>query len=153
MLIVHDSHTKPDVEKPVDVLRWQGRKMGLLEVGYHLVIDREGFIHYIRDVLSMGSHCPAYNHVSIGVCLIGGLDADGEHVNNFTLMQTGSLHMIVGCFQRQWVNGKVLGHNELRGYREGPSKCPSIDMNLVRSWVSDIHGPTLSEMMERTRGQ
>lgn len=125
--------------------------MGLLEVGYHLVIDREGFVHYIRDVLSMGSHCPAYNHISIGVCLIGGLDANGDHSDDFTLLQIGSLHWICGGFLRQWSAGRIRGHNELKGYREGPSACPAIDMNLVRSWISDAEGPTLSDMMERHR--
>lgn len=148
MLIVHDSHSPADAEKPLDVLRWKGRKMGLLEIGYHLIIDRDGCVHRIRDVLCVGSHCPGYNHTSVGVCLIGGLGDKGRHEDNFTANQRTSLTFIAEAFLRQWpMLATVSGHNELRGYKNvGRPKCPSIGMDSVRERLVRGPGPTLTEM-------
>ncbi len=149
MLIVHDSHSAPDAEQPLDVLRWRGRKMGLLEIGYHLIVDRSGAVHRIRDVLAVGSHCPGYNHTSVGVCLIGGLGERNAHVDNFTEAQKLSLTFIAEAFLRQWpMLAQVVGHNELRGYKNtGRPRCPSLSMDKVREGLErKLAGPTLTEM-------
>lgn len=121
--------------------------MGLLEIGYHLIIDRDGFIHRIRDILSIGSHCPAYNHRSVGVCLLGGLDEHDKHVSNFTPAQYRVLHNVIAAFKREWPFADVRGHNELPGYKTPRFQCPSLDMDAIRAWVTDARGQTLTEMV------
>lgn len=122
--------------------------MGLLEIGYHLVIDRQGCVHRIRDVLCVGSHCPGYNHTSVGVCLIGGLGEKGRHEDNFTTDQRISLACLAEAFVRQWpALTSIVGHNELRGYKNsGRPRCPSLSMDAVRMGLRSGPGPTLSEM-------
>ncbi|MCW2317110.1 hypothetical protein M2322_002664 [Rhodoblastus acidophilus] len=50
-------------------LRVRARENGLLDIGYHFVIERDGRVIMTRPVGRMGSHTPGCNHDSIGVCL------------------------------------------------------------------------------------
>jgi N-acetylmuramoyl-L-alanine amidase len=135
LLILHDSHTSLDVSKPQEILRWQGRARGLLDIGYHLIIDRTGNIHRLRDLEAVGSHTPGYNHLSIGVCLIGGRDETGKHVeDNFTTAQRTALRLVALAFVRQYPEGRVVGHRELGGYKQS-SKCPCINVHNIRKML------------------
>jgi N-acetyl-anhydromuramyl-L-alanine amidase AmpD len=132
LLIVHDSHTGLDVSKPAEVLRWQGRARGLLDIGYHLIIDRDGCIHRLRELDTIGSHTPGYNHESIGICLIGGRDESGKHhEDNFTAPQRTAVRLIALAFLKQFPEAKVVGHRELGRYRR-TSKCPTLNVHTLR---------------------
>lgn len=63
--------------------------------GYHGVITWRGDFQLGRDLESLGSHTYGYNDRSIGVCLVGGHDEDGEIQNNFTADQIHTLWVFV----------------------------------------------------------
>jgi N-acetylmuramoyl-L-alanine amidase len=154
-MVLHDSHSKPSEEKPVDVLRWQGRTMGLLDIGYHLIIDREGIVHRIRDVRAVGSHAPGFNHLSVGVCLIGGLTEDGKrHEDSFTTEQRSALYRTGAAFLAEWPGAEIKGHTELKGCQPGKNqvRCPFMDMDAVRVAIIGYGAaPTLSELTKGRR--
>jgi len=133
--------------KPLDVLRWQGRKRGLLEIGYHLVVDRSGAVHRIRDVRCVGSHTPGYNHLSVGVCLLGGRDGDDKPADNFTGYQVAALDLIAAAFLREWPRARIVRHGDLKGYQG--HVCPPFAIDNLRfkatAWSLEP-GPTLSSM-------
>lgn len=134
--------------KPLDVLRWQGRKRGLLEIGYHLVVDRAGAVHRIRHVRCVGSHTPGYNHLSVGVCLLGGRDAEDQPADNFTGYQTAALEAVASAFLREWPAARVVRHGDLKGYQGHLCPAMSLDATLDVATVmaaAEAH-PTLSEM-------
>jgi hypothetical protein len=146
LLIIHDSHQGPgEWWRPVDVLRWQARKKGLLEVGYHLVVDRDGTTYRTRDVKSVGSHCPGYNHLSVGVCLIGGRDDHGEPEDNFTVSQRCVVGLVAAAFLLEWPKARVVGHNELSGYTD--SLCPPVSVKDILSATTLGSATTLSAMI------
>lgn len=118
------------MSKPVDVLQWQGRQRGLLDIGYHLIVDRDGCIHRIRELDTMGSHTPGYNHESIAVCLVGGKGDDGKPANNFSSQQREAVKLLAMAFLREHPDGQVKGHKELKGY--GWSHCPAFPMHGLR---------------------
>lgn len=135
-IILHDSHTSPDIERGVNVLRWQGRKMGLLEIGYHFVIDRDGHRTETRPQALIGSHCAGHDMDSIGVCLIGGLDPAGNRVDNFTEDQRRTLFDLLRILKRQYPGVTLLGHSETKGNRVRSAElahCPACDMGDLRN--------------------
>lgn len=137
VIILHDSHTKPGVERVVNVLRWQGRKMGLLDIGYHFVVDRDGHLTETRPQALVGTHCRGHDLDSIGICLIGGMSDGGEIEDNFTEDQRRSLFDLVRTLKQQYQGIALVGHDELvrhrhnKGVRQHP--CPSCDMDDMRS--------------------
>ena len=84
-IIIHCSATPPNMDvnaKEID--RWH-RQKGWLGIGYHYVIKRDGTREVGRKLSEAGAHCIAYNHKSVGICLVGGVDvAGGKAENNFT---------------------------------------------------------------------
>lgn len=135
-IIVHDSHTKPDIERVINWLRWNGRRQGLLDIGYHFVIDRDGNVTEARPMALIGTHCAGHDLDSIGICLIGGLSAGGEVEDNFTEDQRRSLFDLVRSLKGFYRGIALCGHDELtqgrhqRGKRKHP--CPACDMEDLR---------------------
>jgi N-acetylmuramoyl-L-alanine amidase len=136
-IIVHDSHTPTDLPSAEHYLRWLGRVKGLLDIGYHAVIDRDGSIIETRAWDSIGSHAPGYNHVSVGLCLFGGADPTGQRAeNNFTPNQMAVLQDTIAMLTTRYGPLQVVGHTELQRvkYRKGAfSRCPCIDMAALRA--------------------
>lgn len=131
LIVIHCSATPSDMDIGRDEIdRWH-KKRGWAGVGYHFVITRKGGLEYGRDAIARGAHAgPAYNGRSIGICLIGGVDAAGKPENNFTDMQWMSLQMLVTSLKLIWPAAKIIGHNEI-----DRRACPSFD---VQAWVSTL---------------
>lgn len=132
-IIIHDSHTAPSVVNTADYLRAYGREMGLLDVGYHYVIERYGKVQPCRHVDAVGSHTPGHNLRSVGICLAGGTDEFGNPESNFGGMQMVALEALVtGLLSTYGPHVKVWGHTELQRYRNRDLKCPQFDMKAWR---------------------
>lgn len=136
-LILHDSHTVPAPNGEA-FLRWRGRQNGLLDVGYHFVIERDGATIVTRPEDAIGSHCAGYNHNSIGVCLIGGLDAEAP-TDNFTADQRAALCTLYARLRGTYgPHLRVLGHTELARFvgRRRHQPCPCLDMGVLRDQLA-----------------
>ena len=143
-IILHDSHTTPDIEHGEDVPRWSamardgGLRMGLLGVGYHFVVERDGTVVETRKRHLVGTHTPGHNMDSIGVCLVGGREGSGGDlgVNNFTRRQKRSLLELVAGLRKEFSSFgdiPVLGHSEVQKYRnKSLADCPCMDMEEFR---------------------
>lgn len=131
-LILHDSHTQPDIASAEAHLRWQGRQMGLLDIGYHYIVERDGAVVETRPMYAMGSHTPGFNHESVGVCLIGGRNLGGVVEDNFTGAQRESLAWLLAAIKDTHGPVSLVGHTELQRFRKHPHPCPPIDMDALR---------------------
>lgn len=134
-IIVHCSATKPEwmadrpvADKVAEIRRWHVEERGWRDIGYHVVIDRDGSVMDGRPISQAGAHVRGHNANSIGICLIGGHgsdanDAPGEH---FTAAQLNVLRTHID-YLKSHHHGikKVSGHNEYAakacpGFRVGP---------------------------------
>lgn len=111
-------------------LRAQGRELGLLDIGYHFVIERDGRVFTGRPLAAVGSHCPGFNDDSVGICLAGG----HEGRDDFTDAQRDSLLPLLSYIQHEYPDAalEVRGDSELRRWRRG-SPCPALDMERLRA--------------------
>ena len=156
-IIIHCSATPPNMDvnaKEID--RWH-RQKGWLGIGYHYVIKRDGTREVGRKLSEAGAHCIAYNHKSVGICLVGGVGSKCPHCggivtsagswmvncpgckqvepgkaeNNFTKEQFTTLRLTIGELTAQYKDAFVVGHRDLQSGKE----CPSFD---VKTWLESV---------------
>lgn len=110
-------------------------------IGYHAVIRRSGEIEFGRHFDEPGAHVQGHNFRSVGVCMVGGVDANGEPENNFTNEQFESLRALLDMLQLAYPNATVLGHRDLSPDLDGDGlvteaewlkDCPCFS---VRDWL------------------
>lgn len=102
---------------------------GWSDVGYHFIIRRNGIIENGRPLERAGAHVKNFNSNSIGICLVGGLNASGAGENNFTIEQFSSLETLLKSLKGKFPNAQILGH---RDFPKVAKECPCFD---VRDWV------------------
>lgn len=165
-VMLHASFTFPEQDKLEHLLAVQGRRLGLLEIGYHFLILRDGRLVETRPHTVQGSHCKGkLNRAYIGVCLAGGLGrATCSHC-------AGSGHALsalwgepITCpechgdtvvaeegdnfMPHQWTTlghlmdhlGAYYGPLPLVGHSEKHTRhhrqCPPVNMEKAREWIS-----------------
>ena len=111
--------------------------MGILSIGYHYIIERDGTIVPCRGRELIGSHTPGHNMDSIGICLVGGREEEGgEGVDNFTKEQRYSLLKLLHELRQAYPGVKIKGKTEVQRYRRRDAPdSPPIDMDLLREDV------------------
>lgn len=130
-LVIHCAATKPDMNIGVKEIREWHKERGWNDIGYHLVIRRDGTIEKGRPLENIGAHVQGHNGGSVGVCLVGGVDNNMKAANNFTAPQWLSLEAIVSEFQKNYPTAKICGHRDLDNKKD----CPSFD---VGKWLAKI---------------
>lgn len=124
-IVIHCSATKEDQDIGVDEIRRWHRQRGWLDVGYHFIIKRDGEVERGRPHDVPGAHARGFNHISLGVCLVGGVESDGKTPeSNFTAFQWKELERLVTDLKRLHPDAQVLGHRDLPNVNKA---CPSFD--------------------------
>jgi len=146
-VVVHCSATPPAVDIGVDEIRhlhtapetemveW-GTQMipgrGWSDIGYHLVIRRNGALEGGRAFDRAGAHAAGYNKDTLGVCLIGGVGSNGHTaLDNFTGPQKHTLEQLLRVVRAMWPDVWIKGHCELPGIYKA---CPSFS---VRAFLQE----------------
>ena len=132
LIVVHSSATPPKMDIGVEEIRRWHLDRGFTDIGYHVVIRRDGYIEYGRSLDIRGAHAKGFNSRSIGVCVVGGVDSNMEAELNFTEEQFSSLERVLTALQGLFPETTVIGHKDLPATR---TKCPSFD---VISWWTNI---------------
>ena len=123
-IFVHCSATKEIMDIGVREIRQWHKEQGWLDIGYHFVIRRDGTVETGRDLGAVGSHVKGYNETSVGVCLVGGIDAKGNPEANFTPEQMGSLQDVLTSLKLEWPNAVIMAHHDV-----APKACPSFNLS------------------------
>lgn len=139
LIVVHSSATPPDMDiGAYEISRWH-KDRGFDDIGYHVVIRRDGEIEYGRPLDVRGAHAKGFNSRSIGVCVVGGVDSNMEAELNFTEEQFSSLDRVLTALQGLFLDTSVVGHKDLPATS---TKCPSFDVifwwnniNLIRKGI------------------
>lgn len=131
-LVVHCSATpagKPFHASDID--RWH-RERGWDGCGYHYVITLDGSIEPGRDVTEAGAHVAGHNAHSIGICYIGGMNAQNTAAAD-TLNDRQALALellLLGLRAKYGQTVEILGH---RDFPNVAKECPSFD---VADWCA-----------------
>ena len=143
-IIIHCSATRAGQDfTATDIDRWH-RQRGFRSIGYHFVVRLDGTVEPGRDVALDGAHCTGWNHRSIGICYIGGLDTNGRPADTRTDEQKNSLRDLVAKLCKEYDIIEVLGHRDTSPDLDGSGEvepaeyiksCPCFD---VRSEFSNF---------------
>lgn len=123
-LIVHCSATPEGRDVKTETIKdWHVNGNHWKDIGYHYVIELDGSIHKGRDEKEVGAHCAGQNTNSIGVCYIGGVEADGKTPKDTrTEAQKKSLLELLKKLKEKYPNATIHGHREFAS-----KACPSFD--------------------------
>lgn len=128
-LVVHASATPEDMDIGAEEIRRWHLKRGWLDIGYHAVIKRDGAVELGRPLDHPGAHARGYNHLSLGICLIGGTESDGKTPEaNYTHAQWDALESLLRTLLEKHPDAEVIGHRDLPNVNKA---CPCFD---VREW-------------------
>ena len=128
-IAIHCSATPPKMDIGVAEIRKMHLQRGFKDIGYNRVIRRNGEWEQGRDDDAVGAHVEGYNSISIGVCLVGGVNAKMQPEDNFTAEQMETLKSIIIELQEKYPDAIVQGH---RDFPNVAKACPSFD---VVSWM------------------
>lgn len=101
----------------------EGRRRGLLGVGYHFVIDTHGGVTSGRPLEAIGSHTPGHNHDSVGVWLS----------HPFSESQRKALAGLMFRLECLYGSLSLVGHKELP--RSRSPNCPALDLDDLRTFI------------------
>jgi len=83
------------------------------DVGYHIIIRRDGRIEFGRQMGVVGAHVRGFNKISVAICMVGGVNEAGKADNNFTQAQWKSVDHAVHFCHYAYPDAKILGHRDL----------------------------------------
>ena len=136
-LVVHCSATRATMDVGVrEITQWHIQR-GFDTVGYHYVIRRNGELESGRPESAIGAHVKAHNANSVGICLVGGVDAHNKPESNFTQAQFLTLELLLEELKSRYPQARILGHRDLSPDKNGDGKitsdefikaCPSFDI-------------------------
>ena len=130
-IIVHCSATPPDMDIGVEDIRQWHREKGWSDVGYHYIIRRNGNVEKGRSDNQSGAHVRGYNSVSLGICMVGGVDDFNTPDANYTASQWKALDKLVNDLKLTYPSAKVCGHRDMPGVDKA---CPCFD---AISWYGE----------------
>lgn len=124
-IIIHCTGTVPSTSTTVEAVRnYHVKHNGWKDIGYHYLIYLDGSIHQGRPIDQAGAHCTNHNQNTIGICYVGGLDANKKPKDTRTEAQVLALRKLVNALKTTFPTiKKVSGHNQ---YSSKP--CPCFDV-------------------------
>lgn len=124
-LIVHASATSPDHDIGAQEIRRWHRERGWFDIGYHYVIRRDGVLETGRKDTRPGAHVRGFNHRSLGICLVGGVDKKQNPQDNYTDEQYETLGRILTELSQRHPDAEVLGHRDMPNVHKA---CPCFEV-------------------------
>lgn len=122
-IIIHCSATKEGQDISVENIRyWHVEENGWSDIGYHFIVDINGFLHEGRDIDIHGAHTKGENKDSVGICYIGGLSEDMAWKDTRNKRQKDTLEIIIKYIKNLYPEAKVYGHNDF-----SEKDCPCFD--------------------------
>jgi len=138
-LVVHCSATPvaPNHNKE-SIERYHVGVRGWSRIGYHYIIEYDGSISVGSPENVRGIHVGAdgVNYVSLGICLIGGIDSEGRAAANFRSVQLAALSTLLDELEGRYPTAELMGHRDFNGSYSNPAErkdCPSMNVQRWRT--------------------
>jgi N-acetyl-anhydromuramyl-L-alanine amidase AmpD len=141
-IVIHCAATTEDQDIGAEEIRSWHLQRGWLDIGYHKVIRRDGTIENGRELNVPGAHARGFNHISWGICLVGGVESDNKTPeSNFTHAQWDALLNLVRDMKAEVPSAQVVGHRDLPNVNKA---CPSFD---VKEWWEQMNTEPTAEII------
>ncbi len=131
-LCIHHS-AGPANQTPNDIARYHVKSLGWGGVGYHFIITPNGTCYYVGDLTTARAHVYNYNHLALGICLIGTF-MNGQLPSK---AQINSAHLL--CSQLLFRTPELPGTDgweDLVGHKQlGATACPGDSWDQYRQKI------------------
>lgn len=91
-------------------------------IGYHFLVHLDGSIEVCRPENVRGQHVSGQNSGSIGICYIGGLNANGKAKDTRTQAQKDAIRKLLKQLLAKYTKATIHGHREFAA-----KACPCFD--------------------------
>jgi N-acetylmuramoyl-L-alanine amidase len=152
-VVVH--HTDTYENQPVDyddIYKWHVTDRGFKDVGYHLLILRNGDLQVARPISVQGAHVlKGHNPFSIGIAFVGGLVGSSARrgtqrsSTTFRPEQWNTFKAFMRAFYTVHPGGQAFGHNDI-----DPDRRSDPNFDVVR-YVRKSFGKENIQTVEETR--
>lgn len=139
-IVIHTSATRSNMfvdAAMIDIWHRNAKPKPYKKIGYHYVIKRNGALEAGRKESEVGAHVGGHNSDTIGICLVGGLNAQtGAAENNYTPEQWNTLRKVLNDLSKRYPQAVVTGHREYSPDLDGDGvverhewfkECPCFD--------------------------
>jgi N-acetylmuramoyl-L-alanine amidase len=138
-IVIHCSATRKNQPTGFAEINAMHKARGWSGFGYHGIIRRDGTIELGRSLQTKGAHVghAGHNHDSWGWCLEGGLNEQGDIVeDDFEPIQLDTLKLVVKGLLLRAPQAEVVGHRDLSPDLDGDGvvephewvkQCPTMD--------------------------
>ena len=134
-IILHCSATREGQDISTETIRgWHVNERGWSDIGYHFVVLLDGTVDKARPVKRQGAHVRGKNKGSIGICYIGGCDADMNPKDTRNEAQKKSLEELITYLMESYDDATLHGHNEFSS-----KACPSFNVQEVYKELIECH--------------
>lgn len=130
-IVVHCSATYPGQPCDAEIIDKWHCQQGNFMIGYHYVVMPDGEVQHGRPLCYIGAHVRGYNYCSIGVCYVGGLDADGVTADTRTEAQKEALLRLLKYLKKKFPLARIVGHRDLA---KGKA-CPCFDATVYNRLI------------------
>ena len=111
-IVIHCSASaNGDARVTRDVIDKWHREKGWSEIGYHYVIEIDGFTNSGRELERIGAHVAGSNAKTVGICMIG--------TDKFSVKQWNSLNAMVRELREKYPEASVMGHRDYSPDKDG----------------------------------
>jgi len=121
-IIVHCTASREGKRVSVADVTELHKKRGFETIGYHYLIGLNGEIWQGRPEDKVGAHTEGHNTNSIGVCYVGGLDANLKPKDTRTPAQKEALLKLIKELKQRYPAATIHGHREFAN-----KACPCFD--------------------------
>tara|TARA_R100000541_G_scaffold50758_1_gene58055 strand:+ start:995 stop:1408 length:414 start_codon:yes stop_codon:yes gene_type:complete len=122
-IIIHCAATRECQDVKTETIRQWHLDKGWSDIGYHYVIELDGYCQKGRDIRLQGAHVKGLNKNSIGICYVGGVAEDMSPKDTRTDLQKDALNILIRHLMSKYPNAELCGHNEF-----SPKACPSFNV-------------------------
>ena len=134
-IILHCSATREGQDISTETIRgWHVNERGWSDIGYHFVVLLDGTVDKARPVKRQGAHVRGKNKGSIGICYIGGCDADMNPKDTRNEAQKKSLEELISYLMESYDDATLHGHNEFSS-----KACPSFNVQEIYKELIECH--------------
>ena len=129
LVVIHCSATPPFMNIGVPEIREWHLDRGFKDIGYHYVLRRDGKLEAGRAEDQTGAHVKGHNANSLGICLVGGTNADdrAKAEFNYTMPQMIWLADLLNRLSEKWPAAQICGHRDI----DANKSCPCFN---VQAW-------------------
>jgi N-acetylmuramoyl-L-alanine amidase len=130
-VVIHCTATPPNTTVASIKSYWKNVRNWGDTPGYHYIIHRDGTVEQLLSEDKNSNGVYLHNSVCLNIAYIGGIDKEGQPVDNRTEAQKHAMFGLIIRLTEKYAGAEVLGHRDFPGVNKA---CPCFD---VKQWLAD----------------